>query len=136
GTLHQTTIQIPALIKVSLHFKQAVDNRPLQFGKNGYYFIEFAQVSWRDISERIVEAGFSQGLFEKRDLKSLTSEEMREAIGISFLNPSMIEVIWASNARINGIKSHQIGWHPKAQLFEFNAYFNHAVKARFEGQEG
>ncbi|KAH7187011.1 hypothetical protein DER44DRAFT_858014, partial [Fusarium oxysporum] len=158
GHLHQTSIQIPALIKVSLHFKQAVvwnyihindvssfychlvqlilNNRPLQFGKNEYYFIESGQVSWRDVSERIAEAGFSQGLFEKRYLKSLTPGEMCKAIGISFLNPSMVEVIWASNARIKGIKSRQIGWHPKAQLSDFNDYFNHAVKAFFEGQEG
>ncbi|KAH7173127.1 uncharacterized protein B0J16DRAFT_389014 [Fusarium flagelliforme] len=129
GPPHQTSIQIPALIKVSLHFKQAVvvgdgqgvwnyihindvssfychlvqlilDNRPLKFGKTGYYFPESGEVSWREISERIAEAGFAQGLFEKQDLKPLTTDDLCQAIGISFLNPSMVEVIWASNARI------------------------------------
>ncbi|KAF9762312.1 hypothetical protein IL306_003459 [Fusarium sp. DS 682] len=143
GPLHQTSIQIPALIKVSLHFKQAVvlgdghgvrpsssslcssvltwlnqvwnyihindvssfychlvqlilDNRPLHFGKTGYYFIESGQVSWRDISERIAEVGLTQGLLDKRNLRSLSPEEMCQALGISFLKPSMVEVIWAS----------------------------------------
>jgi hypothetical protein len=73
-----------------------MDKKTLQFGKTGYYFIESGQVSWRTISEKISEAGFTQGLFETKDLRSITPEEMCRAISIPFLNPLMVEVIWAS----------------------------------------
>jgi hypothetical protein len=73
-----------------------MNKRTLQFGKTGYYFIESGEVSWRTISERISEAGFTQGLFKTKDLISITPEEMCQAISIPFLNPSMVEVIWAS----------------------------------------
>lgn len=116
---------MPALIKLALHEKQAVvlgqgkglwtfvhisdvaafyalllskilAGASLRLGAQGYYFVEAGETSWLRISQQIGRAGHAQGLFSSEEPKSITPEEMKKALNISFLNAWMIEVIWGS----------------------------------------
>lgn len=65
-------------------------------GREGYYFLEAGEVSWGQISRATAEAGVSQGLLPNSKVKSMDPERFSQALGISFLNAYMVEVIWGS----------------------------------------
>jgi hypothetical protein len=76
--------------------KKILRNERLGYGKDGYYFVEAGEISWLDISQGIANAGYSKGVFESNQIKSITPDEMYHALGISFLDAGMVEVIWGS----------------------------------------
>ncbi|KUJ11031.1 NAD(P)-binding protein [Mollisia scopiformis] len=145
GPIHKQSLQIPALINLSLGFKQAVvlgdghgiwtiihisdaarlydvilqkflQKQPIDSGRKGYYFVEAGETTWKIISQAIARAGHSQGLFASAELKQLSPETFVESLGIPFLNAGMVEVIWGSNSRIKGIKSRELGWRPEVPI--------------------
>ncbi|KAM0251652.1 hypothetical protein ACHAQJ_008112 [Trichoderma viride] len=158
GPGNQKSIQIPALIDISLHEKQAVvlgkgeglwtiahisdvaafyslilkkilESTPVEYGKNGYYFLETGEVSWLDISKRIGDVGHTQGVFTSGELKEISPEDFAKALNISFFDPQLVEVVWGSNARILAIKSRDIGWEPRKNLTDFYKSFEAEVRA-------
>jgi nucleoside-diphosphate-sugar epimerase len=125
GLVNQRSLQIPALIKVSIQKKQPVvlgegtgiwtfvhvsdvaafyqllldrhlSGKNFDTGMGGYYFLEAGETTWREISQRIAQAGRSLGRWLSEELEVLTTQEMTDALGIPFLNASMVEVIWGS----------------------------------------
>ncbi|KAK4069196.1 hypothetical protein Trihar35433_5775 [Trichoderma harzianum] len=157
GFGNRRSIQIPALVGVSLHEKEAVvlgsgeglwnvahisdvaefyslilkryiEGKPIQYGKNGYYFLENGETSWLGISKRIGEVGYSQGLLKSKEPKAIKPEDFAKALNISFLNPYMAEVIWSSNARISAVKSREIGWEPRMAITDFYNSFDLEVE--------
>ena len=76
--------------------RKILEEETFDSGKNGYYFIEAGETSWLNISQRIANAAFSQHLLLSPDLKSITPEQMCQALSHPFLTSSMVEVIWAS----------------------------------------
>ncbi|RFU79624.1 nadp-binding [Trichoderma arundinaceum] len=157
GPGNQRSIQIPALVGISLHEKEPVvlgkgeglwsvahisdvvdfyslvlrryiESKPIQFGKRGYYFLENGETSWLGISSRIGEIGYSQRLLKSKEPKQISPEDFTKAINISFLNAYLVEVIWGSNARISAIKSREIGWEPRKSLTDFYNSFEDELK--------
>lgn len=76
--------------------KQILSKEQISYGKDGYYFVEAGEVSWLEISQRIANAGHTKGVFESDHIRSVTPDEMQKALGISFLDAGMVEVIWGS----------------------------------------
>ena len=68
----------------------------IDVGKKGYYFLEAGETTWLEISKQIAEVGHVQGHWPSKEPKSITPQQMQEALGVSFLNASMVEVIWGS----------------------------------------
>jgi hypothetical protein len=73
---------------------------PIEFGKNGYYFLETGETSWLDISKRIGETGLSQGVFKSGEPKEFSPEDFAKALNISFFDPHLVEVVWGSKYAI------------------------------------
>ncbi|KAL6835646.1 hypothetical protein J3E69DRAFT_352165 [Trichoderma sp. SZMC 28015] len=149
GIGNQRSIQIPALVEISLKKQQAIvldkgeglwtvahisdvaafyslvlkrylEGQSIDSGKSGYYFLENGEISWLDISKHIAEVGYSQGLFPSKETKEITLEDFSEALAIPHLKDlNMIEVVWGSNARISAVKSREIGWKPQNGVAEF-----------------
>jgi nucleoside-diphosphate-sugar epimerase len=123
--MNQHSLQVPALIKIALREKQTVVlgegkgiwtfvhvsdvaafyDRLLQYhlfgkafpvGKKGNYFLEAGETTWLEISELIAKAGCEQGHWRSNKIKSITPEQMNDALGVPFLNNDMVEVIWGS----------------------------------------
>ena len=123
--MNQPSLQIPALIKLSLQEKHVVvlgegsgiwnhvhvsdvaafyeivlhrflSNKTIDTGREGFYFLEAGEVTWMDISRAIGEAGVTQGLWKEGAVKSITPQEMCDMLGVMFLNAEMVEVIWGS----------------------------------------
>jgi nucleoside-diphosphate-sugar epimerase len=125
GPINQHSLQVPALIKIALHEKQAVvlgagkgiwtfvhisdvaafycrlldhylSDKAVDVGKKGFYFLEAGETTWLEISQHIAKAGYAQGHWASEELKSITPQQMKEALGVPFLNADMVEVIWGS----------------------------------------
>jgi nucleoside-diphosphate-sugar epimerase len=125
GPINQRSLQIPALIKLSLHEKQGLvlgegkgiwafvhiadvaafygllvrkllSGETINHGRNGYHFLEAGETTWLRISQCIAEAGHALGLFFSAEVKSISPEDMKKALDIPFLNAWMVEVIWGS----------------------------------------
>jgi nucleoside-diphosphate-sugar epimerase len=123
--VNQHSLQVPALIKIALHEKQAVVlgagtgiwtfihisdvavfyrlllhhqllDRAFGVGKRGNYFIEAGETTWLEISECIARAGRDQGLWPSDQTRSISPAQMNDALSLQFLNPGMVEVIWGS----------------------------------------
>ncbi|KAL7916792.1 hypothetical protein GGI35DRAFT_474051 [Trichoderma velutinum] len=149
GIGNQRSIQIPALVEISLKKQQAIvlgkgeglwtvahisdvaafyslvlkrylEGQSIDSGKHGYYFLENGEVSWLDISKHIAKVGYSQGLFLSKETREIDLHNFSDALAIPHLKDlGMIEVVWGSNARITAIKSREIGWQPQKSLVEF-----------------
>jgi len=65
-------------------------------GKQGYYFLDAGEVSWGQISQALGKAGVLQGVFSSPEVRSMSTDDFAKALGISFLNAYMVEVIWGS----------------------------------------
>ncbi|KIV84582.1 hypothetical protein PV11_00355 [Exophiala sideris] len=165
GPINQRSLQVPTLIKMSLGFKQAivlgegsgiwtvvhiadvakiysllvqriVDGKAIEFGKQGYYFVETGEVTWLDISKAIARSGHTQGLFPTAEVKEVSPVDFASALNISFLNAHMVEVIWGSNSRIKGVKSREIGWQPDIPATDFVASVEDEVRIVYQQQAG
>ncbi|KAI0131837.1 NAD dependent epimerase/dehydratase family protein [Xylariales sp. AK1849] len=157
GPVHKRSIQIPALIRVGLQQGQAIvlgegrgiwnfihvsdvanfyttllnrilSGSSVSFGRKAYYFVEGGEINWRTISEQIAKAGLSQGYFSSDEVHQISPEEMNDSMGLSFLNPYLVEVIWGSNARITGVQSRSLGWQPRFGAEDFRISFAEEFK--------
>ncbi|RFU26460.1 hypothetical protein B7463_g9895, partial [Scytalidium lignicola] len=92
-------------------------------GKNGTYFIQQGEHSWRELSQRVAEAGVALGALKTTELRSLTIQEGAEKLagGRSLLG----EIGWASNSRTRGVLARELGWEPKKTRADFE---NHAIE--------
>jgi hypothetical protein len=122
GPINQRSLQIPALIKLSLHEKQAIalgegkgtwnhvhisdvaafynivlrrflSEKSVDTGKEGFYFLEAGEMSWMDISKAIGAAGVTQGLWKEPQPKAIPPQDMSDKLGVAFLDAEMVEVI-------------------------------------------
>lgn len=77
--------------------KRYLEGQSIDSGKSGYYFLENGEISWLDISNKIGEVGYSQGLFPSKETKEIALEAFSEALAIPHLKDlNMIEVVWGS----------------------------------------
>lgn len=65
----------------------------IETGKKGYYFLEAGETTRSEISQRIAQAGRALGQWRSEELKSISLQQMADALGVPFLNASMIKVI-------------------------------------------
>ncbi|KAK5047750.1 hypothetical protein LTR84_006415 [Exophiala bonariae] len=155
GPFNQKSLQIPALINVSLASQQAVvlgrgegiwnvthiddvakmygiilknisEHKSSPSGKEGYYFLDAGEATWKEISEQIARTGKKHGHFKSEVVKQVNAEELATYFikSFPFLNASMVEVIWGSNSRTRGERSRAWGWSPSKSLEAFRASFD------------
>ncbi|KAI1618833.1 hypothetical protein EDD36DRAFT_492214 [Exophiala viscosa] len=165
GPINQRSLQVPTLIKMSLGFEQPIvlgegsgiwtvvhiadvarmynllarriaDGQSVDFGQQGYHFLEAGEVAWLDISKAIARSGHAQGLFQTAEVKKVSPDEFASALSIPFLNAHMVEVIWGSNSRIKGVKSREIGWQPDITAAGFLASVEDEVRIIYQEQAG
>ena len=80
----------------SLLVQRIADGQSVDFGKQGYHFVETGEITWLDISKAVARSGHTQGLFQTTAVKKVLPDEFASALNIPFLNAHMVEVIWGS----------------------------------------
>lgn len=78
--------------------KKIVEHKNVSSGKEGYYFLDAGEATWKEISEHIAVTGKKHGRFASEDVKRISAEELTTHLikSFPFLNASMVEVIWGS----------------------------------------
>ncbi|KAH8799785.1 hypothetical protein F5884DRAFT_117194 [Xylogone sp. PMI_703] len=92
-------------------------------GKNGIYFIQQAEHSWRELSQMVADAGVAAGALKTNELRSLSLKEAADSLagGRTLLG----EIGWASNSRTRGGLARELGWAPKKTEEDWK---NHAAE--------
>lgn len=76
--------------------RNILDQRSIPSGKEGYYFLDAGEASWKEISEHIAVTGKKHCDFASGDVKEVSVEELTTLVGNPFLTPSMVEMVWGS----------------------------------------
>lgn len=76
--------------------RNVLDQTSIPSGKEGYYFLDAGETTWKEISEYIAVTGKKHGDFASEDVKEVSVEELTTLVGNSFLGPSMVELVWGS----------------------------------------
>ncbi|KAF2115645.1 hypothetical protein BDV96DRAFT_574236 [Lophiotrema nucula] len=86
---------------------QKGDESRVQFGQNGYYFIEAFELSLADRMKAIAERLYKEGRFLTPDVQSKTIKEIRSDFG------EFASYLWGSSSRIRADKLRALGWKPQ-----------------------
>lgn len=96
-------------------------------GKKGIYFVQSEYHTWKELSERVAEVGFTLGALKTTELRSLSlAESAQKLAGGSAL---LGEIGWASNSRTQGFLARELGWQPQKGQADFQAHFLEDWKA-------
>jgi nucleoside-diphosphate-sugar epimerase len=76
------------------------------WNSEGYYFAESTRFVWGDVAKLMGEEGLKLGLFESKDVDSLSEAEADALTDYG-------AVLWGSNARCNAVRAKELfGWKP------------------------
>lgn len=79
-------------------------------------------------------------MFDSTELKSIKPREVAQAIMMrgapGWLNETIVEAVWASNARVKGKKCEELGWKAVKGRRDFVASFGEEVAAIAEETRG
>ncbi|KAI1170715.1 NAD dependent epimerase/dehydratase family protein [Nemania sp. FL0916] len=89
-------------------------------GKEGIFFVESGEHTWRQLSQMIADAGVALDVLKSAELWHLSLEEFTEISGIG--RTLVAEVGGASNARTRGHKARSLGWKPLKTETDFEAH--------------
>ena len=68
--------------------------QPVPYGKDGIFFVENGQHTWRQIAQRVADAGVALGAISSSELKSLSLGEAKDFYGQGWA--LLTEIGWAS----------------------------------------
>ncbi|EXJ72304.1 uncharacterized protein A1O5_04808 [Cladophialophora psammophila CBS 110553] len=71
-----------------------LDGQDIPSGKDGIYFIESGEHTWREIAERVAEAGVALGALQTTELQTLDLQGSRDTLGGGW--GLIAEIGWAS----------------------------------------
>ena len=97
----------------------AGDNVPS--GKEGIYFSETGDLTWRELSEGLAAELHKQGVLPTAEVNSLTLQEFANVYGGG--NTQHIELGFASNSRSRAELSRELGWKPTRTRGDFKKSF-------------
>ncbi|SPO01202.1 related to NAD dependent epimerase/dehydratase family protein [Cephalotrichum gorgonifer] len=92
----------------------------LPANKQGIYFNETGNQSWREVSERVAKEGKKLGYLSTDEVREVSLDEAAKTFG----SPrSAVEPGFASRARSSADRSREIGWKPKKTRKDFEESF-------------
>lgn len=90
-------------------------------GEKGIYFSANGRFTWKEMSRRIADAGFSLGVLRSDEVRSIDLDEAAtEWAGGS---KQVAELGFASNSRTQADLSRALGWRPRKTQEDFKASF-------------
>jgi len=94
-------------------------------GKEGIYFSETGDFTWRELSEGLAAEFHKQGVLPTAEVNSLTLQEFADVY--SGGNTQHSELGFASNSRSRAELSRELGWKPIRTRGDFKKSFAEEV---------
>lgn len=111
GAAHWDHVHIEDLVELyEIILSKVLAGEDIPSNKQGLYFNETGDHSWREISERIAKEGVALGYLKSDEVKELTLEEASKKIGPK---PEVVELGFASRSATRANLSRELGWKPK-----------------------
>ncbi|KAE8444805.1 hypothetical protein EG329_014265 [Mollisiaceae sp. DMI_Dod_QoI] len=98
-----------------------LEGREVPSGKEGIFFVETGEHSWRELAERIADAGVEIGALQTREVRELGLDEATEVLGRGWR--LIAEIGWASNSRTRADKARELGWKPQYSRKDWETHF-------------
>ena len=100
---------------------RAINNEPLRDGEHGIYFSATGRFTWKELSQRVADAGFRLGALKTSEVKSISLEEA--APRWQWGGATFVELGLASNSRTKSDLAKELGWQPKKTDEDFEKHF-------------
>jgi len=86
-----------------------VQGENVPYGEKGVFFSETGSFTWKELAQRVSDAGKALGALKTTEVKSITLDEARKW---NPENPTYVELGFASNSRTRAHKARELGWKP------------------------